>query len=436
MIEDIIKKLKKHNLQDYEIFYSENKTTSIDTDKTNFDKKEYDYDKGYGLRIFKDNKLGFVYFSDPKNIDSSIKTALKVLKIRPKLKDFQFHNKNPKMKVKAYDKKVIDLSEDKIQELIKGMLDNIKHTPINCSITKNVSDIRILNSEGLDCSQTETSLIASSYCSKKGQTGSEYYESYKLNIKDILKTGKIASKRANQKSKRISSCKLPIILQGDALSEIIDSLFLTQITGDKKHFKSSYLIGKENKQIASDKLTLYEDPFCEAYSKTNFDGEGVEDDISILIDKGKFTGFVYNKETAALDKVKTFGFCSRGSYKSFPDIGFSNILIKPGKTKNLEEIYKKYIVIDDLFGFHTANATTGDFSLTIGNGYIVDKTKKLHKQQTQKGKQGENKQYIQGNILSGNTYALLKNISNIEKKTEIKGSFILPRILVKGLTLS
>ncbi len=421
MIEEIIKELKKYKIKYYEIFYTKNNTISVDTNKTNFNKKEYDYDEGYGLRVLKDNKMGFVYFSEEKHIAYSIKTALEILKFKPKLHNFKFHDKNPRMRVKTYDQKVIDFSENQIKETITDMLNNIKYTPISCSIVKNDSINRIINSEGLDCSQKETSFSASSYCSKNGQTGSEYYEAYNLDIKKILQTAKIASKKANEKTTQIPSCKLPIILEEDALINIIDNLVLTQMTGEKKHYNSSYLIGKENKQIASDNLTVYEDPFSEAYSKTNFDGEGIEDDISVLIDKGKFTGFVYDKETASLSNVKKQGFCSRGSYKQSPSIGFSNIIIKPGKTKNLEEIYKNYVVISNLYGFHTVNTTTGDFSLTIGKGYIVKNNKK---------------QFIQGNILSGNTYALLKNIQDIEKSLKMKGSYIVPRILVKGLTIS
>ncbi|MCC7552496.1 TldD/PmbA family protein [Candidatus Micrarchaeota archaeon] len=421
MIEEILKKLKKYNIKDYEIFNSTNSITSIDTDKTNFDKKEFEYDEGYGLRILKNNKITFTYFSDKNHIESSIQNALKIIKIKPKLHNFTFNNKNPKIKVKTYDKKIIDLDEKDIKELIKDMIQNIKYTPISCSVIKNISEVRIINSEGLDCSQKETSLLAFAYCSKEGQTGSEFYESYKYDRNTILNLSKIASKKANQKTKQISSVKLPVILEDDALINIIDNLFLTQITGDKKHHNSSYLIGKENMNIASNNLTIYEDPFCEGHSKTNFDGEGIEDDISVLIDKGKFTGFVYDKETAALSKVDKKGFCSRSNYTQYPTIGYSNILIKPGKTKNLEEIHREYVVINNLFGFHTVNTTTGDFSLIIGNGYLVKNNKK---------------QFIQGNILSGNTYALLKNIQDIEKSLKMKGSYIVPRILVKGLTIS
>lgn len=422
MIEEIIKKLKKYNIKDYEIFSSENIVTSIDTDKTNFDKKEYEYDQGYGLRILKNNRLGFIYFSDQKHIEDSIKTLLKIIKIKPKLTDFTFHNKNPKIKVKTYDKKIIDFSENEMKELLKEMLKNIKYTPISCSLTQNISNVNIINSEGLDCAQTETGLIAFSYCSKNGQTGSEYYESYKMNISEILKTAEIASNKANKKTTIIpNSLKVPVILGNDALMNIVDHLILTQMTGDKKYYNSSYLIGKENKNIASEKLTMYEDPFCEGYSKTNFDGEGVEDDISVLIDKGKFTSFAYDKETAALSKTKDMGFCSRTNYKQAPTIGFSNILIKPGITKNLEEKYKNYVVIDNLFGFHTVNPTTGDFSLTVSEGYVVNNKKKI---------------YIQGNILSGNTFNLLKSIEDIEKQVKMKGNFILPRILVKGLVIN
>ncbi|MFA5382390.1 MAG: TldD/PmbA family protein [Candidatus Micrarchaeia archaeon] len=421
MIEDIIKELKQNKIKDYEIFYSKNDSTSIDTDKTNFNKKEHDYETGYGLRILKNNRIGFVFFSDKKHIKSSIQTAIQISKIRPALKGFNFYNINPKMRVKTYDKKILNLTENEMKETIQNMLNKIKTTPISCMLIKNISDINIINSEGLECSQKETSLIAHAYCSNQGQTGSDYYESYKYDINSILKTASSASIKSNQKSKTIPSCKLPVILQNDALIELIDNLILTQMTGEKKYYKSSYLIGKENKIIASDLLTLYEDPFSEAYSKTNFDGEGIEDDISVLINKGKFTGFVYDKETGALDKSLKFGFCSRSNYKSRPKIGFSNIHIKPGKDKNLEELNKNYIVIDELFGFHTANPTTGDFSLTIGGGYIFKNNKK---------------QYIQGNILSGNIYSLLKNIQNIESSVKMRGSYVLPRILIKELTIS
>ena len=61
---------------EYEIYISEGKTTQLDSlkDELNFAKDEIEY--GIGIRVLKDNKLGFAFTSDFNKIPEIAKQAI------------------------------------------------------------------------------------------------------------------------------------------------------------------------------------------------------------------------------------------------------------------------------------------------------------------------------------------------------------------------
>ena len=422
-MEQIINKLKSYGITEYEIMFTETETLSMNSNMSKFKSKSIDTDQGFGIRIIKNGKVGFAYFTEINNIDTAIKTAILTSQYRTKT-NFSFNPNKPKTKIVVYDKKIHDLEVNELKEMFTSIMSNVKQNkcdPIDIHISSITQRTQIINSENLNISEQESGITANVMAGHNEKSGDENFASYKYN-KSIFDLGQVASQRAIEsvKSKRVEQSNVPIILDYDCIKSLIGSLLLPQTIGTQSYYQRSKLIGKQTQQITSEKFSLIETPFSEGYSRTNFDSEGVESKNKPIISNGIFEGFAYDRETAALEKVNIEGNCSRGAYSSKPGIGYSNLEIKPGKIKELESVHNEYALIGDVYGLHTANKITGDFSVNIERGYLL---------------KNNQKQYIQGNMLSGNVYEMLNNITHIESNILLTGSWNIPRIMVKGLKI-
>jgi PmbA protein len=124
--------------------------------------------------------------------------------------------------------------------------------------------------------------------------------------------------------------------------------------------KNSFLEGKLGERIASEKLTLIDDPFIiSGLGSRLFDGEGMATKRRVMIEKGILKSYYidcyYGKK---LDMEPTVG-------------SSTNIVMEPG-SKSLDDMIKetgKGILVTRFIGGNS-NSTTGDFSTGIFGKYI------------------------------------------------------------------
>jgi PmbA protein len=174
--------------------------------------------------------------------------------------------------------------------------------------------------------------------------------------------GKLAARRALQKigQKKIESGKYTMLVENRAASRLL-SVFQGPMSARAIQQKASWLDGMLEKKIASEKLTVIDDPFIEkGFGSRIFDGEGIAAKKRIMIDKGvlKFY-YVDNYYGRKIGMEPTSG-------------SPSNVLFEYG-SESLEEM--KGILVNGFIGGNS-NSTTGDFSfgivgLLIENGEIV-----------------------------------------------------------------
>ncbi len=124
--------------------------------------------------------------------------------------------------------------------------------------------------------------------------------------------------------------------------------------------KSSFLEGKLGQKIASDKLTVIDDPFIKTgLGSRTFDSEGMATKRRVMIDKGVLKSFyIDNYYGKKLSMEPTIGSATNTvfNYGSRP----ANEMIKE---------MKKGILVTDFIGGNS-NPTTGDFSYGIIGKYI------------------------------------------------------------------
>ena len=204
---------------------------------------------------------------------------------------------------------------------------------------------------------------------EKGRPSGSYWAGGRY-LNDIPKTtllGEEAANRALRKigQKKIKSGKYTMIVENRAARRLL-SIFSGAMRARSLQQKSSFLEGMLGKKVASDKLTIIDDPFLEkGISSRYFDSEGIVAVKRPMIEKGILKDFYVDyyygqklgmEPTTRSPSNLTFGLGDR----------------------NLDAIVKstnKGILITGFIGGNS-NSTTGDFSfgivgLLVENGIIT-----------------------------------------------------------------
>jgi len=179
--------------------------------------------------------------------------------------------------------------------------------------------------------------------------------------------GKTAAERALRKvgQKKIESGTYTMLVENRAGSRLL-GVFSGAMTARAIQQKASFLDGMLNKKIASEKLTVIDDPFIEkGMGSRSYDGEGIAAQKRVMIEKGVLKNyFVDNYYGRKIGMEPTTG-------------SPSNLILEYG-AKSFEDMIKdikKGIIVNGFIGGNS-NSTTGDFSFGIvgqlvENGQIV-----------------------------------------------------------------
>ena len=169
----------------------------------------------------------------------------------------------------------------------------------------------------------------------------------------------------------VASGKYKCIFRYDAAATLL-ATFAGIFSAESAQKGLSLLAGKENTVIASEAVTLIDDPLmAHSSSSCPFDSEGVPTYTKEVISSGKLTTLLHNLKTALKQGVESTGNASGSG------VGMFNFFFKPGE-KNFDELCAEMengLVICSMQGMHAgANPISGDFSLSA-KGYKVENGK-------------------------------------------------------------
>ena len=432
----------KKNVADYELYYTESAETQTEIFKTEVKGFTSSNRLGVCFRCLVDGKMGYAsteHLSE-EEAQSLVARALdNAISIESDEQSF-IHTKGDTYN--TYEKEevtfptsaeLIDFALSLQNELYATDSRVIDGTQAFAGY--GVEKKALYNSNGLDLE--DSSSFAFSYGMAVLSDNGEMYDgmevvSGKLENFNIEKIAKEAVKDAVDTigAEPIESGKYPVVFSNKVMASML-ATFGSIFSAEAAQKGLSLLKDKEGEQIATDILTLTDDPMKEdALVKCTFDGEGVATYKKNIIENGKFITLLHNLKTAAVAGVKTTGNGSKGSYASNVGISPYSFYINPvsGSLEDLMQEAGKGVYITSVQGMHAgANAITGDFSLAASGFEIVD------------GKKGAPVKSI---TVSGNFFNLLKDIIRIGEDLKFNpfsfgatrcGS---PSVLIKEMTIA
>jgi PmbA protein len=129
----------------------------------------------------------------------------------------------------------------------------------------------------------------------------------------------------------------------------------------------SLFAGKEGEQVADESVRLVDDGLVpDGMATAPFDGEGVPQQETMLIDDGTLASFLFDSYTARRAGRESTGNGGRGSYRTPPSVSATNLMLRPGAAAphELIESAGEGFYVMDMTGLHSGvNPASGSFSV-------------------------------------------------------------------------
>ena len=162
------------------------------------------------------------------------------------------------------------------------------------------------------------------------------------------------------------SRRCPVVLDAFVAASFIGFIG-SMLSADAVQRGRSLFAGREGDEIAAPVLALADDATDSGGpSSSPFDGEGSPTRRTPLIEDGRLLSFLFDARTARKAGRSTTGNASRGSYRSPPSVGTTNLTLQPGAV-DLDALFREAgdgLYVTDVAGLHSGvNPVSGTFSV-------------------------------------------------------------------------
>jgi PmbA protein len=411
-----------------DVYIEENSRTEIQANDGKIEKLSTACSFGAGVRVFKNGKMGFSYFTvkgraeAEKMLDTACGAAL-----TGGYEGYEMAGQAEAKAIKLADKDFFGISLDEKKEAALRLERSAGSGPKvrfvrDTTYTDQYSKVYFYNTAGAEAGYEKsffyfyTSAVAVDGNAQEAVDAGE--GGVNFNDVDIESLGMDCSGRAAGllNGGSIRSGKYKLILPPYVAADFVSLLARMFLGNNINKGKSLLASCKPGDRVGSDILAIRDDALLDFRAGSYpVDGEGTAGSNKAVVENGKLKTFLYDIISAKKIKKMSTGNSSRQDFKTLPECGASNYYIeagagKAGKTSG--------ILVNSLMGLHTADTVSGNFSLGI-NGWMVEK--------------GEKKQAIKETLITGNIKDMLLQISDVCDDLKFYGNFGSPTIVVEGV---
>ncbi|GIW21545.1 MAG: hypothetical protein KatS3mg068_0552 [Candidatus Sericytochromatia bacterium] len=429
MLNEILSIAEKY-VDSAEVYYLENNLIPINFESNKLKSIESKETRGISLRVIKNGKLGFSTTTDldSSSFDKLVKNAIEISEYGPEVGwNFPSH-KIESQSFKMNKKPSLDYMIKSAEELINSILDEEKetlnHVSLNYSSTREI----IMNTNGVSAHREYDKLSLTCYSQLVRDNDIFYvYDGFstrktEINYSNLLNKILFYIKKGKAIFE-INTKKLPVLFTNKALGSLLIPIE-PALSGKSVLKGSSYFKNKLKSKVFDERLNIYEAPL-EGLIPLHFDDEGIPTQKKYFIKNGILESFYYDVDNAYQAGVKSTGNGFRtGLSEIYPSI---STLIIEGNDKSFDEIISEIdegILIDGVLGAGQGNILSGDFSVNISQGYLIEKGKILGR--------------IKDCMIAGNTFEMFNNnIKYIENKSHwsVSGNRKYPSILFDNMNV-
>jgi PmbA protein len=385
------------------------------------------------LRIIREGRVGFSTTNNLDDRSSLVSRAIEVSQFGAPAR-FELPPAKVHPQVEIYDPEIETFAIEQMIEQGETLLDKVRgHTrELICEvgITKGISSVRILNSEGGEVNYRKSLFGIGFEGNLIRDTDMLFVGDSESSCHLISDTKKVADSVINQlelakKQASIPSKSMPVIFTPMGIASSFISPLASAFNGRTVLQGASPLGDKQGKRLFDERLSLSDDATVAYRPRSRpCDDEGVHSQSTPLIENGMVGKFLYDLQTAGLAGVQSTGNGERGG-AGLPGPSISSLVFKPGNTSFEEMVreIKEGLVVEQLMGAGQTNVLGGEFSGNVLLGYKIER--------------GEIVGRVKDTVVSGNIYKILERLDGIGLEARWVGSAIFtPALCCSNLTIA
>jgi PmbA protein len=353
---------------------------------------------GRALRLVSDGRVGFAYYTRADQLDAAIAQALAQARHAP-AKGYSLPSAGkPVALAGRWDDRIAALEVGDAIGLARDLLAGAKEgapkaTLAGGGVSLEQGHVAIASSQGIACWDrwTQMSCGASLVLAdgERSVSASESRDAHRLTLDGhavALEAAQTVTSLAGPKPAKAGH--LDVIFRPEAAAELVVDLAVAAAMGDEARRGKTVWSERLGQSVAARGLDLRDDStVAGAVGGAPFDDEGLPTatPLPILAD-GVLRNFLYDSWDAHEHKAAPTCSAVRGGFKSRPGTGTHHLVLDSTKSRPTDALVAGVddgYLVESVLGAHTANATTGDFSVTapnvwrIRNGHVEGPTSEI-----------------------------------------------------------
>ncbi len=437
-LEHIRDKAKRRGVQFMDVRLYEEDTTAVTVQDTRADKVSQGRSSAIGLRVLIDGAWGYASTDvfDSQSLEECLGAALEMAKASA-------------LRV-AYPGVVAE-----IEPIVDAVRMEVEEDPRSVSLEEKVKRVLEYEKAGLDCARDKLCNSMVNYrdiwsremiCNTTGtlieqettrtelwtamtavegsvrqMAHERFSEQVGFELLDTISSEEFTQKAAKRavsllSARRAPSGKFPVVLHPSITGLLVHEALGHNAEADHVFNGESIIEGKIGEQIASEHVTIIDDPTIPRLSGSfHYDSEGTAGRKRTIIENGVLRGYLHSLETAARFGAEPNGSARAMNGHSSPIVRMSNTFIAPSEL-SLEEILKDIDAGIYMEGGHWGYVfcERGQFTCHSGEGWMI--------------KDGHLGEHLRNVSFSGMTLETLMDIDAVSKDLE----FLLPGMCGKA----
>ena len=407
---------------DGELFLEKTFSENFIYDDYKIKSASFNEDKGFGLRVVKDDSVGFAHCSDLNEL--ALKNAIEMVnkiemgkslnqKIPPRTNKALYSEKNPlmrhefKSKIHFLEKinKYARNKDKRISQVSITLAGNYQEVEILKNLNNMFSDLRPLVRLNINVTLQEKMIT------ETGSFGLGGRYMYDTLFKDDVWKSAVDS-AYKQALTKLDATETPAGEQTVVLGPGWPGILLHEaighgLEGDFNRKKTSVFHNLVGQSVASKQITIVDDgTIPNRRGSLTIDDEGTPTENTVLIENGILKNFMQDRLNSRLMKTKPTGNGRREDYASIPMPRMTNTYMLNGKYEH-EELIKstKDGIYATQFSGGQVDITSGKFVFSASEAYKI--------------KNGKIERPLKGATLIGNGPEVLKKVSMVANNMQL-----------------
>ena len=385
----IAQQCESQGIQEWEIVASQGYGRSLDIEAGRISLASGGGEGGFGVRVLQDGRYGYAHLVDPSGAEHAVSEARSIANASPKIVGFELPNATTASPVDGMsDEAILNLSAEDLlmqgDDIISEVASLDKRAVVIGGGVGIGADASVmLSSQGVEASGITTShgLGVQVSIEEDGQMTSSWESCSSRQLMQGIPTCVPMAVDWAQKTRDLITVEnqpvdTPLLMTPQGVSSLFSNIIRPSILGERMVRKESFWSEKMNEHVLDSHLTMLDNRRMEGgFASSARDGEGVPTSCHSIVENGILRKMIWSTRDAAknvaegrIDAASTTGSASRGSHMSPPTTGCGDVqLISSRKAQSRDELIETMgegYVVHSVMGAHTANPTSGDFSVT------------------------------------------------------------------------